>query len=140
MQVDQRVAQGDIGKRWRDASADFQQAYARKEGGLFRDIIIESEYDPLLYAKQAVKYRSAHLRDPIKLDANKAMDELRSIPGAKLPSSTKRIESDRLHPTIWGDRLGSTPYGHFAKFMNSKGDPLAEKYRRSNIRFDDFGE
>ncbi|MGB1962710.1 MAG: tetratricopeptide repeat protein, partial [Candidatus Puniceispirillaceae bacterium] len=43
------------------------------------DIIIESEYDPLVNHARSVRYRRAHLKDPVKLELNKFEEERRAM-------------------------------------------------------------
>ena len=136
-EVTRRAAADEIGPRWRAAQDQYLAASSRKEAGLFRDIIIESEYDPLVYSRRGVRYSQKGLRDPVKLELQKAADEASAIPGQAMFGQT-RVGRDTLEPTLW-DRLDATPYGHFNKMMAAAdGAPRGSSAQRSRINFDHF--
>ena len=126
-----------------------------RKPAIFRDIIIESEYDPLEANRAAVKAKFGRLKDPLKIDKQKAQSELAMV-GLKLddgPSGT-----DRLVPQLWAKgKIESTPYGMFATTMtpNDEKDGAIDgvgferpeskerssreqKMRSSNVVFDDY--
>ena len=45
---------------------DYIRISNQKMGGLYRDIIIESEYDPFMANKLCPKYKMSDRRDPLK--------------------------------------------------------------------------
>lgn len=108
------VSSAEIAERRRRLYDQFLAAANSKESGLFRDIIIESEYDPMVAHKHTIKYKSYVENDPVKLETNKAEREAQTIPGefkAKVP-----LGRETLKCTMW-DKLEATPYGRFNKMM-----------------------
>ncbi len=93
------VTTADIEKRRRSEFEKYLEQVNRKEkhnGGVFRDIIIENDYDPLHYNKNhTVKYASVK-KDPIKKSLTSHKSELdepeKSVPLGK---------QDMLQPTMW---------------------------------------
>ena len=108
-----RTAEG-LGARWRAVQDQYLETSERKEFGLFRDIIIESEYDPLVNHARSVRYRRAHLKDPVKLELNKFEEERRAIPGETY--AKQQLCKETLTPLLW-DKLDATPYGRFSKMI-----------------------
>ena len=59
-----------------------EQAFLRasnKFGGVFRDIVIESDYDPLSYAEEVIKINTGRIRDPVKRDVQRQQEEERFL-------------------------------------------------------------
>jgi len=106
-EVVRRSETGEIGHRWRDAQDRYLHAFQSKEAGLFRDIIIEGEYDPMPYAAAGVRYSLKKVRDPVKLELLKAEEEDNAIPGAF--TEKRQVGRDTLHPTQWS-KIDATPY------------------------------
>eukprot|EP00605_Chrysophyceae_sp_TOSAG23-4_P001949 GSChrysophyteH1.ASY1.ANO1.2159.1 assembled CDS len=108
-----------------------------RKPAIFRDIIIESEYDPLEANRSAIRANFTRLKDPLKIDKQKAESELAMV-GLHLQDRTG--ETDRLTPQLWAKgKIESTPYGMFASMMT----PADEKEgamdgRSSNVVFDDY--
>ena len=133
-----RTAEG-LGARWRAVQDQYLETSERKEFGLFRDIIIESEYDPLVNHARSVRYRRAHLKDPVKLELNKFEEERRAIPGETY--AKQQLCKETLTPLLW-DKLDATPYGRFSKMMAvSSGAQSDEKSAllASKIPMDHYG-
>ncbi|KAG8468933.1 hypothetical protein KFE25_007451 [Diacronema lutheri] len=110
----------EIAERRRKLYDQFLAAANSKESGLFRDIIIENEYDPMLAHAYTIKYNSHVDDDPVKLEINKAARETQELPG----EFKEKVQLGRatLKPTMW-DKLEATPYGRFNKMMAaSKAD------------------
>ena len=81
---------------------------------MFRDIIIESDYDPLHWRESTLKY-SSNVEDPIKRELTKQCNDREGvggkgngIPGAR----TKPI----LDVKMW-DKLDATPHGKAAEMF-----------------------
>jgi len=109
-----KVSSHDIAVRRRKLYEQFLVAANSKEAGLFRDIIIESEYDPLVAREYTIKYHVSTDDDPVKLEINKYQREQQTLPG----EFKEKTELGRatLKTTMW-DKLEATPYGRFNKMM-----------------------
>ena len=66
-EVSRRARRKEIGARWLKAQDEYLVADGRKEQGVLRDVIIESEYDPLICMAARVTYNSKGLKDPTKV-------------------------------------------------------------------------
>lgn len=109
-----------------------------RKPAIFRDIIIESEYDPLETNRKSIKAKTQMLKDPLNIDKQKAQAEMGMI-GLSLEDDG-HIRSDRLAVPQWAKgKIEATPYGMFATMMDD-GDAKKEedKNRKSNVVFDDF--
>ena len=109
-----------------------------RKSAIFRDIIIESEYDPLEANTKAVRAHTTKLKDPLNIDVQKAEAELGML-GLTLDDGAHH-KSDRLAPPNWAKgKIEATPYGMFASMMG-EGDltKTEDKNRRSRVVFDDF--
>ena len=72
---------GDPGARWIEAQDQYLETFTRKEGRLFRDIILADEYDPMVCATQALKYSERRVgKDPVKAEMAAAEAERAPIP------------------------------------------------------------
>ena len=60
------------------------------------------------------------MRDPVKLELEKAAEEAAAIPGQAFVE--KRLGRDTLPVTMW-NKLDATPYGHFNKMMAAVRTP-----------------
>jgi len=113
-EVSRRVRKREIGHRWRTAQDEYLAAEHGKDKGLFRDIIIESEYDPLVTAATRVQYSSKGLKDPMKIYFAEEHD-----PALKpeVPAHSHSHDG-RLDVKQWTN-LEATPYGHYNKLMSA---------------------
>ena len=113
-----REANGAYNTRWRTAQDQYLETLAKKDRGLFRDIIIEEEYDPLDAAAGGIKYgtKKVNLRDPNKLEIRKHEQETAMVPGGAPERATapRPLGRECLDVKLW-PRLEATPYGHFNK-------------------------
>jgi hypothetical protein len=48
---------------------------ANKKSGVFRDVIVEADYNPMQYAAQNIRVPTHDVSDPVKVDSNKAQHE-----------------------------------------------------------------
>ena len=107
-----------------------------KTFGLFRDIIIPEEYDPLTPHEAIIHYANPTKYDPCKLElrmhAPPPGDD--SEIGAAF---AKPAEGHRLTPLMW-DKLDCTPYGRFSKMMDKKVSDASAKTLRSSVRLDHY--
>ena len=116
-----------------------------RKPAIFRDIIIESEYDPLEINKLSINAKTGKLKDPLNIDRQKAEGEMAMV-GLSIQDDYNT--TDRLAVPLWAKgKIESTPYGMFASMMNeddSEGGgekkPAAAKKPKgvSNVVFDDF--
>ena len=107
----------------------------KKAFGVFRDIIIESEYDPLHAQKDHIKYDNRLAHDPCKLELRKysAKQQQQREPRAEYQHPV--LPAPRLGPELW-DKLESTPYGRLGKLVPMQFD---KPYELSNrITTDQF--
>lgn len=87
--------------------------------GLFRDIVIERDYDPFKANRAVMRLKTSHLDriDPVKRDLIKNMKETKQI--ADLNPDMHIIEPRRrpvLDILLW-DKLESTPHGRYAAMV-----------------------
>ena len=92
---------------------EFLDATNRKDG-LFRDIIIESDYDPLNWREDTLRY-SAKVEDPVKRELTKMANDREGIggKGAGIPKSKSK---EVLDVKMW-DKLEATPHGKAAEMF-----------------------
>ena len=99
------------------------------KGSVFRDIIIESEYDPLVPNRNAIKVSTGVLTDPIKRSVQRTLEE-------------RGLSKDRLHTRetldviSWASgKIEATPHGFFAKMMaeNRKPEHSKSKTQTSSV-------
>eukprot|EP00899_Mesostigma_viride_P013782 jgi/Mesvir1/22404/Mv17890-RA.1 len=130
------VSVHEIERRRRELYAEFIHNTNTK-AGLFRDIILEDDYDPLVARTYAVKYNSGTLADPIKRDLQKTIDEKRNVGVSSLTSALTR---DVLPTTLWDHKgLMSTPHCHM---HDDDGNPInlhaVDKNRQSKMVLDHY--
>lgn len=146
-----REASGTYNTRWRAAQDDYLRTLSKKsDTGVFRDIVIEEEYDPLDNANARITYSSAkvNLRDPLKLEQRKYDTEMRMVPGAsaaeqETATRKKALCRECFDVKKW-TQLEATPYGHFNKvdLSTRKQHPvsttaqrvLGDHYTRTTIK------
>jgi len=110
-----------------------------RKPAIFRDIIIESEYDPLEPNRRAVKAKTKKLKDPTMIDQQKAEAE-EAMLGSDIPKKVLRRGKDTLPVHLWAaGQIEATPYGSFAKMMSSnEGGGKITATSKSNVIFDHF--
>lgn len=101
----------EIEARHYAAAEEFVDVINRKAGGeVFRDIILESDYDPLKWNRGNAKYSVRGIKDPVKQDLREASRERAMLaklnPDRRISRPTSR---NVLDIKLW-DRLESTPY------------------------------
>ena len=116
----------DISERRRKLMEDYIRISNQKKFGLYRDIIIESEYDPHLAHRTLLKYQMKDENDPLKQEIIQA--EL---------GKPKRKELGRatLSTSLW-DQLHSTPYGRFDRVIPT--DSHVDPSRVSRVPFEHY--
>ena len=130
-QIDQQLAAirtEDLTKRRQELMEEYIRISNTKRYGLYRDIIIESEYDPMTAHSKTMKYSGiSDKNDPLKLEIMKAMT------GKPKP---KKVGRDTLAPTMWS-QLDSTPYGRFDR-LPPPAPPELLKMHMSRVNFEHF--
>ena len=112
-----------------------------KKPSIFRDIIIESEYDPLEPNRRAVVAKTKRLVDPTHIEAQKAEEEgsMLLVDSHSLTNKPKLCK-ETLDTILWASgQIEATPYGCFSKMMSNdapKGD--GNPTQRSSVKFDHF--
>ncbi|KAJ0396171.1 hypothetical protein P43SY_006214 [Pythium insidiosum] len=115
-----------------------------KKGGLFRDIIIESEYNPLQDA-QCLAYRTK-VDDPVKRVIRRREEEdaiVRDSAGNNASDGSSASDglgrNDNLDVKLWSRGVfESTPYGYFHKMMGSRPTSESAKTHASRVKFDHY--
>ncbi|KAJ8546920.1 hypothetical protein ON010_g11315 [Phytophthora cinnamomi] len=135
-------------------SAERAEAYQKflditnKKGGLFRDIIIESEYNPLSDAK-FLNHR-AKVDDPAKRVIRRREEEdaiardganmsNESVGDRPVMNEQYAGRADNLDVKLWSKGVyESTPYGYFHKMMNSTASSEGSKTYASRVKLDHY--
>jgi len=108
---------------------------------IFRDIIIEAEYDPLEVNRAGLRAKTPKLKDPTQIDAQKAESENAMLP-PKGDGSRPKLCKETLPVVMWAkEKIGATPYGMFAEMMGGGEKVVSEiagKRSKSSVQFDDF--
>jgi len=118
-----------IGQRKRAAlMQEYLTVSNRKSGNVYRDIVIESEYDPLAPHADHIKFDARKRLDPCKLELRQhAVPLTNSEPRPEYRRKTGG-PAQRMTPQMW-DRLESTPYGRLDRVVP---DPSLPPYELSN--------
>lgn len=117
-----------------------------RKPAIFNDIIIESDYDPLEPNRRCLKTMTGKIKDPVKIDAQKAESESNML---GLKRNKVKLGKYTLPVEQWASgKIEATPYGSFAKMMNTDGDDerslatetskIRNKTMASNVAFDHF--
>ncbi|GMH32808.1 hypothetical protein BSKO_00642 [Bryopsis sp. KO-2023] len=108
---------------------------------VFRDVIIEEDYDPLAAHKSTLCFRSNDIDDPCLQATNKTIREQQEM-GIYDPALDKSIPGKVTFSTTMWDKVEATPYGHC---MDTNGNyvlkPASEAERvnrKSNIHIDHY--
>ena len=117
------------------------------KGAIFRDIIIESEYDPLEPNRNCIKVPTRDIRDPCRRVLDKALDERVDLPRHELERMRRAKQREILHVEEWATgKIEATPHGFFAKMMKEKtaktagtgGAETTNSTFKSEIPFDHY--
>jgi hypothetical protein len=128
----------DLAKTKCDDYGKFLDITNRKPA-IYRDIIIESEYDPLEPNRRCITAKTKKFRDPIKTDIQKYEEEASMLPGGNKSRDLKFRETLNVESWATG-KVEATPHGVFAKMMSEKArsGPKSETLTKSNVFFNDF--
>jgi len=111
-----------------------------KKPSIFRDIIIESEYDPLEPNRRTIKAKTKRLVDPTHIEAQKAEEEgsMLQVDAQNLAAKPKLCK-DTLPVELWASgQIEATPYGCFSKMMSGEHKGDGNPTQRSSVKFDHF--
>lgn len=134
--VNARSTRGVSNRNARLMDRFIEVSNAKEPYGVFRDIIIPAEYDPLTaHDEKRLTFRKYVENDPCKLELRKHEPVPGAAGHARLPEwhvgSKGRDPSGavpRLTATLW-DKLECTPYGRLGKI---RPDPNAPPYMLTN--------
>ena len=115
-QVDKKVSARhikDTRKTRRQLMQDYIDTSNRKGGVLYRDIIIESEYDPLSAHNNPITFNPKVERDPCKLELRMHAEPLSE---ARPPPEFSKLgqPQPRMDVKYW-DHMDATPYGRMGR-------------------------
>lgn len=139
-QVNAQLAQlssRELNKRRNELMEAYLSTSNQKPRGMFRDIIIPSEYDPLAVRDMVIKYSSSSIVDPLKPEAMIS-------PRSALTFSRRKAESPSVRPmlnvTQWG-KLDATPCRDFSPRKRSDMVFASNPASRPSLHglFDDYG-
>mgnify|MGYP000933808001 FL=1 len=112
-----------------------------KKGTVFRDIYVESEYDPFVISRETIKFKTKKFNDPVKRLLEKRKEELGQVKGGFLNLYDKEGGRETLDVELWQTgKIENTPHGLAAKF----GEPprpkteIELKNGRSRVVIDHF--
>jgi hypothetical protein len=131
----------------KERNADYQNFLdiTNRKSAIYRDIIIESEYDPLEPNRRSIKAVTGNMKDPTLMILQKLDEESGTFSKKK-----QTLGRDSLDVKLWASgQIEATPYGRFNKMMGvaEGGDsdsaaPDANKSKsstmRSKVKFDHF--
>jgi hypothetical protein len=110
----------------------------RKANGLFRDIIIESDYDPLQQSKQVtMRYKKVSMaEDPTKNRATRELGDRMASGLLKLAPEDERAKLQRGDvPVEMWDRMHATPHGRYNEVQSG---PTKPKFNASSVVLNHF--
>jgi hypothetical protein len=106
-----------ISNRHNDLMQRYLDVSNRKTFGVFRDIVIESEYDPMQGLDSTIKYDGRLRHDPMKRELH---EQERQLPGLREPPAgfekRKTGTVPRIPVQMWA-HLEETPYVRMAKVV-----------------------
>ncbi|CAM9328067.1 unnamed protein product, partial [Ectocarpus fasciculatus] len=134
----------------KERNSDYEKflSITNRKSAIFRDIIIESEYDPLEPNRRAIKAQTGKMKDPTLMILQKHEDEA----GTLVKKEKTRLGRDSLNVELWASgQIEATPYGRFNKMMGiAEGEgkesgssrsgqaAAASSTMRSAVQFDHF--
>ena len=89
------------------------------KSGVFRDVLLVHEYDPLMQRKDVIKYRVDPLDDPTKRDVYKTLKEKLAVGLLKEAVARSGVTMRETLDTLHWTNLEATPYG---RFTNEDGE------------------
>lgn len=136
--VDRRTPR-DVSTRLRHQLDEYLKVTNEKVG-VYRDIIIEADYNPLRPRGTAIRVATSDLEDPLKRDVlkvHKERMELGLVDMLKGDTAGKQT-----FPCEWWDKTHATPYGYDVNqdgtLKEFREDALAAKNKTSRVPFDHY--
>jgi hypothetical protein len=139
-QIDSQLSSlrtADLSARRRELMEDYINVSNKKRYGLYRDIIIESEYDPMMAHKTMVSYDMRDGQDPLKLELNNAAERPSDLMGTPRRNLARPKGRTTLDVCMW-DKLNSTPYGRFDRMFTKAPPDDWASHSLSRIPFDHY--
>eukprot|EP00949_MAST-11_sp_MAST-11-sp1_P004677 g4677.t1 len=113
---------------------------SNKKGAIFRDIYIESEYDPNVLNRNSIKVKIDKFEDPTERVLVKRREELGLMSRDAEEGGSGGRETLDVKDWLTG-KIEATPHGFAAKFAKVKtrpSDSLAANLSKSTVVFDHF--
>jgi hypothetical protein len=141
----QRLDSKNYKQLHKEKNADYQNFLdiTNRKSAIYRDIIIESEYDPLEPNRRSIKAVTGKMKDPTLMILQKLDDESGTFTKKK-----QTLGRDSLDVKLWASgQIEATPYGRFNKMMGvaeggEAGATAPAKPKsstmRSAVKFDHF--
>ncbi len=139
-QVDSAVSalsSQEVSDRGAKHMQDYIDVSNRKTYGVYRDIIIPAEYDPMSAHEHAIRYDNRCKHDPCKLELRKHRPLAASgaQPRGSYAAPVREGSDTRLSVEFW-DKLESTPYGRLGCQRPLGGTPWSLHNRVTHNQFD----
>ena len=139
----EEIGISEIKRRNREASDAYMKTTSEK-GGVFLDVVIESDYDPFAKSKSGSIRVRPKIRDPLVGADERDVRELQAA--GKRVTRVREPGKETLNATLWG-AVESTQYGHFEKVTTAEGGQLTDpkkaagfsKRNQARIPMDHFG-
>ena len=112
-----------------------------KKGAIFRDIFIESEYDPNVLNRHTIKAKPKEFDDPTDRVIRRRKDELSMMSGGWVVKGDQTGGRETLDVQSWHTgKIESTPHGFAARFSTAPApiSDMQKKLSRSNVVMDQF--
>jgi hypothetical protein len=112
-----------------------------KKGAIFRDIFIESEYDPNVLNRHTIKAKPKAFDDPTDRVIRRRKDELSMMSGGWVVKGDQTGGRETLDVQSWHTgKIESTPHGFAARFGMAPApiSDMQKKLSRSNVVMDQF--
>eukprot|EP00946_MAST-07B_sp_MAST-7B-sp1_P002971 g2971.t1 len=112
-----------------------------KKGAIFRDIFIESEYDPNVLNRHTIKAKPKDFDDPTDRVIRRRKDELSMMSGGWIVKGDQTGGRETLDVQSWHTgKIESTPHGFAARFGMAPApiSDMQKKLSRSSVVMDQF--
>lgn len=140
--ISRKLNAKDYKQMLKEKNADYQKFLdiTNKKSAIFRDIIIESEYDPLEPNRRAIKAGTGKLKDPTLHILQKTVDEMVMLDPEYGKSGENTGGKYTLPTEMWASgKIEATPHGRFGKMMASANNEEKRKRApRSKVVFDEY--
>ena len=131
-----RLDPHDVKRRLQTQYEAFLNASNHK-AGIFRDIVIETDYDPFAHSSSLVKVDLAGIKDPVKRDLQRHQEEQRWLSKERGPAPGRRWDEEKSIKSIEEQQLATQ------RSIRLEGIESKEYQKRSDSRrlvFKHYGE